>query len=212
MGKHKTKRSVDTKNMKRAHKLAEAFAVYKTDTMLDNFLMATDLAVAMYSSYIEVQERYHKEANEIRVSLEPGGLNDLNRQDLENKLAELEADIDSPRQSFEEYKKKVKDDLNLQFGGALALAYAMGHIDSSSGASTRDLAVDTAKADMRTGIDKLKILNDEFMPETIPFENPPDRAEALAKLPPDLSMVADSSHKIITELPVGKPPTGKIMV
>jgi hypothetical protein len=100
MGKIKTKASVATKDMRRAHKMAENFAIKRTKLMLFNFLNTSGLAEAHYELYLKTLE--------------------------EGEVAKIKGT----------FIEEMMSDLDLQFGGVLALAYALGHIDSSAGAKT----------------------------------------------------------------------------
>lgn len=190
MGRLKTKKSVAAKDLRKAHRMAEAFAIHKTNTYLRNFLGNSGLVAAMYSYYENMQNLWKKDLDKLKAALatELGKteISDIEVKRLENEISDIEPHLDETMMTAVEYMQKMCADLDLSFGGALAIAYATGYADACNGATLKEIYHD--------GKQGPKIAMPGEQPSIDLSEGPPVLTEEqIAALPPEI----DRPGKII---------------
>lgn len=158
MGRLKTVRGKEFNTLQRAQKMAEAFAKHRTSVFLENFLKGSGLGEAMFATYQDHQGYLKDKIARINQDMDDPRTDDLARQKMREEIEGLEVLVDEPAMASKEYLEKLHDDLDMAFGGVIALSYAMGFGDAMNGATLKTLYVPKEHSDQKDEPDKSQLI------------------------------------------------------
>jgi hypothetical protein len=190
MGKMKTEQSKKMANFRKAHNMAEAYAMAKNNEMLERFLNESGISQAMYGYYQDIQITWKKMRDEKTVALEAANVaqDEIKKQSIQNDLDDLNGNIDEEIMTPAEFMTKLKSDLDLPFGGAIALSYAIGYADHANGAK-----VNFYKPTKKPDVPNIKMADASEKP-----------VELLGPTTPEHEAYCAQAPRIITDLSVVK--------
>lgn len=145
MGRLKTQAMRDNNAVRKAHRMAEAFAQHRAKDFLTTFLQTSGIPTWIFSLTESLTKVTQDLVVRLKTELEAANVSgdQIKAQKLQNEIADLEHLISDHATN----EKGIIDDLiqdptvDLQFGMAVALAYAMGYADHARGASLKQLYV-----------------------------------------------------------------------